>query len=70
MLFGLHIENMLLVLLGNRFTGTGWTYALINPIETSSKYPRACRFFLGPHQEKLIFPLILARLILNFTQWT
>ena len=36
MLFGLHIENMLLVLLGNRFTGTGWTYALINTIAASS----------------------------------
>ena len=27
---------MLLVLLGNWFTGTGWTYALINTIAASS----------------------------------
>ena len=54
MLFGLHIENMLLVLLGNWFTGTGWTYALINTIAASSGVANSLKEHVILHAQDIL----------------
>ena len=53
---------MLLVLLGNRFTGTGWTYALINPIETST----CVSFLFRPAPRKAHISINISSIDLKF----